>query len=100
MIYHQLVGTDQFPREDHEVLVAGRSPVTVPPVAVNTCTVTGLILMKREFNQKKTGNEVYYTARSLLVMFNNLCSELHRQKDFDLIIFAYKIVACLIFNFQ
>ena len=47
--------------------------------------------MKRERTQNLFGNEVYYTACSLLVILNNSCSELHCQKVFDLTLFSCKI---------
>jgi hypothetical protein len=33
--------------------------------------------MKRELNQNLSGNEIYYTACSLIVTLNNSCSKLH-----------------------
>jgi hypothetical protein len=36
--------------------------------------------MKRESNQNFSGNEVYYTACSLLVISKNSCSKLHCEK--------------------
>ena len=47
--------------------------------------------MKEVLNQNLSGNEVYYTAYSLLVILKNFCSTLHCQKVFDLIPFSYKI---------
>ena len=35
--------------------------------------------MKREFNSNLSGNEVYYTACSSLVISKNSCSKLHRH---------------------
>ena len=46
---------------------------------------------KRELNQNLSGNEGCYTACSLLVMLKNSCGILHRPKDFDLILFSYKV---------
>ena len=48
--------------------------------------------IKRGLNQNLSGNEVNYTACSLLVTLNNLCSKLHRQNFFDLIPLSCKIV--------
>ena len=48
--------------------------------------------MKRERNVNLSGNEVYHTACSLLVIFKNSCSELHCQKGFDLTLFSCKIL--------
>ena len=47
--------------------------------------------MKRELYQNLSGNEVYYTNSSILLVKNMLCSKLHCQKGFDLILFLYKI---------
>ena len=47
--------------------------------------------MKRELNQNLSGNEVYDTAFSLLVILKNSCSKLHRQKSFDLLLLSSKI---------
>ena len=38
--------------------------------------------IKRELNQKLSGNEFYYTACSLLVMLKYLCCKLHCQEVF------------------
>ena len=38
------------------------------------------ILSEKGIKLKLSGNEVYYTACSLLVIFKNSCSKLHRQK--------------------
>ena len=46
---------------------------------------------KRISSQKTSGNEVYYTASSLLVILKNSCSKLQCQKFFKLKIFSYKI---------
>jgi len=43
---------------------------------------------------KTAGNEVYYTASSLLVTLKNSCSKLHSQKFFRLKSFSYKIRRC------
>ena len=40
---------------------------------------------------KPSGNEVYYAACSLLVIFKNLCSKLHCQTGFNLIPFSSKL---------
>ena len=47
--------------------------------------------MKRDLNYNLSGNEVYYTACSLLVMLKNSCSKRHCQKG-NLNPFSYKIV--------
>ena len=44
----------------------------------------------RELNSNLSGNEVCYTACSLLVILKNLCSKLHSQKGFDFILVSYK----------
>ena len=41
---------------------------------------------------KTSGNEVYYTASSLLVILKNSCSKLHCQKFFKLKSFSYQIL--------
>ena len=45
--------------------------------------------MKRELNQNLSGNKIYYTACSLLVILNNSCSKIHCQKGFNLILTSY-----------
>ena len=47
--------------------------------------------MKIELHQNLNGNEVYYTACSLLVIQKNSCSQLHCQKEFNSIPFSYEI---------
>ena len=47
--------------------------------------------MKRESNENLSGNEVYYTACSLLVTLKNSCSKLHCDQGLNSIIFSYKI---------
>ena len=47
--------------------------------------------MKRKFNQNLSGNKVYHTNSLALVAKNMLCSRLHCQKSFNLILFPYKI---------
>ena len=47
--------------------------------------------MKRELNQKLSGNEGYDANSLILLVKNMLCSKLHCQKDFNLIPFSYKI---------
>ena len=49
--------------------------------------------MKRELNWNYSDNEVYYTACSLLVILNNVCSKLHCQKG--LIPFSFQIRSAL-----
>ena len=46
--------------------------------------------MKRELNSDLSGNEVYYTACYLLVIFKHSCSKLHCQKGLNLILVSYK----------
>ena len=48
--------------------------------------------MKRVINQNLSGNEVHSTACSLLVISKNLCSKLHCEKGFELVLFSYKIL--------
>ena len=44
---------------------------------------------KRELNENPSGNELYYT--NYLIAKNMLCSQLHCQKGFNLILFSYKL---------
>ena len=46
---------------------------------------------KRKLNQNLAGNEFYNTDLLILLVKNMLCSKLHRQKGFDLILLAYQI---------
>ena len=46
--------------------------------------------LERESNSSLPGNEVYYTACSLLVIFKNSCIELYCQKGFNSILFLYE----------
>ena len=41
------------------------------------------ILYEQTFDLKLSGNEVYYTAPSLLVIFFKTCGKLHRQIFFN-----------------
>ena len=49
------------------------------------------ILCEKGFKLELSGNEVYYTACSSLVILKNSCSKLHCQKGFKLKPFFYKI---------
>jgi hypothetical protein len=49
--------------------------------------------MKQKLDFNLSGDEVYHTACSLLVMCKNSCGKLHRQKRFDLVIFLYHITS-------
>ena len=49
--------------------------------------------MKRELNQNKTGNEVYYTACYLLVLLKNSSGKRHCQRGFNSIPISYQIGA-------
>ena len=49
--------------------------------------------MKRGLNQNLSGNQVYYTARPLLVISKNSCSKLHCRKGFNLILFSCGITS-------
>jgi len=51
--------------------------------------------MKMDLNRNLSGNEVYTTACSFLVIMKNLCSKLHCQKAFNLNPFSYKIAMLL-----
>ena len=46
--------------------------------------------MKRELNQNLFGNEVYNTDSLILLEHKMLCSKLHCQKGFNLLIFPYQ----------
>ena len=53
------------------------------------CIVAGSgASMKRILDQKRSGNEVYFTNSSILLVKNMLCSNLHCRKGFDLIILS------------
>ena len=47
--------------------------------------------MSSDLNYIVSGNEVYYTACSLLAMLKDLCGQIHCQKDFHSISCSYKI---------
>ena len=51
--------------------------------------------MKRKLNKNLSGNAVYYTACSLLVISKNSCSKLHCQKGLDLVLFSHRITVNL-----
>ena len=53
------------------------------------------ISYEKAFKLKLSGNEVYYTARSLLLILKHSCSKFHCQKGFNLIVCSYKIVGGL-----
>ena len=46
--------------------------------------------MQRELDKKLSGIEVYNTNSSILLVKNMLCSKLHCENGFNLIIFSYK----------
>ena len=46
--------------------------------------------IKKELNQDLSGNDVYYSASSLLVTLENSWSKLHRQKGFNSIPFQHE----------
>jgi hypothetical protein len=48
--------------------------------------------LKRESNLNLSGNDLYYTASSLLVISKNSNSELHCRKDLNLILFDLRTV--------
>ena len=50
-----------------------------------------VISYEKAFTLKLSGNEVYYTACSLLVISKKSSSKLHCQKGFNFILFSYKI---------
>ena len=47
--------------------------------------------MKRELNQKNSGDEVCCTNSVTLLVKNILCCKFHCQRDSDLILFSYEI---------
>ena len=47
--------------------------------------------MKRELNQNISGNKVYHTNSSILLVKSMLCSKIHHQNDFKSIPFSHKI---------
>ena len=50
------------------------------------------VLYEKGIKLNLSGNEVYYTVRSLLIILKNLCSEVHCQKK-KLIFFSCKVDA-------
>ena len=48
--------------------------------------------MKRELNSNLSSDEVCYTNYLFLLVKNMLCSKIHCQKDFDMIVFLHKIL--------
>ena len=50
---------------------------------------------KRQLNSNLSGNEVYYTACSLLVILNNSFRRFHCQKGFNLILVSNEILATI-----
>ena len=52
--------------------------------------VAGGILYEKK-SQNLSGNEVYYSACSLLVILKNSCSQLHFQKGFHLIFSSHNV---------
>ena len=46
--------------------------------------------VQRKLNEHLSGNEVYYTACSLLAICNDSCSKLHDQRGLNLTLFLYK----------
>ena len=59
--------------------------------AAGALLVVARDLMLKEIKLNLSGNEVYYTVCSLLVILKNPCSKLHYQRGFDLNPFSYKI---------
>ena len=49
------------------------------------------ILCEKIIRSRLSGHEVFHTACSLLAICKNSCSQLHRQKCFNLIPFSHKI---------
>ena len=47
------------------------------------CFILLRCYMERELNENLCGNEVYYTACSLLVILKKSCSKFRCQRDFD-----------------
>ena len=61
--------------------------------ACNT-SATHMIFHGKRINSNLSGNEVYYTNSSILLVKNMLCSTLHCRTDFDLILFHSHIRSC------
>jgi len=51
-----------------------------------------LILHDQRIKLNLSGNEVHYSACSLLLTLKNSCSKVHCQKGINLIFFSYEIV--------
>ena len=62
------------------------------------CDVTQSYL-KRELNQKLSGNAVYYTACYFLVILKHSYSKVYREKGFTSIFFSYKSRVLMLRNF-
>ena len=64
------------------------------PLLAGRISRTRRLYMKRKLNRNLSGNEVYYTASSSLVILNDSCSKLHCRKGFNLILVSYKSLGC------
>jgi hypothetical protein len=49
------------------------------------------LLDEKRIKLNLSGNELYHTACSVLVILKNLCSKLHSQTGFNFILFSLKI---------
>jgi hypothetical protein len=68
------------------------SEVPMYPAQACRCAARlGRILYEKRSKLKRSGNGVYYTACSFLVMFEILCSELHYQQGCNSILFPCTI---------
>ena len=83
------------PRRCRSTPISCRSsgPYVVCPLSARTgnCVQT-VVPQSFILKSKLSGDEVYYTACSLLVIPKHSCSKLHCQKAFEIIPFSYKIV--------
>ena len=58
-----------------------------------TCGQERGVYMNRESNQNLSGNEIYHTSCSLLVILKKSRSKFHCKKGFNSILFSYKSVS-------
>jgi hypothetical protein len=74
------VAPETLPREGEE-----RSAASGPRGALRPPTGSPKSDLKREHNSNLSGDDFYYKDYLVSLVKNMLCSQLHRQKGFDLI---------------
>ena len=83
LVLEYIIGTQSSPHR------SSRLPASCAVVRVRSRVRS---YTKRVSILKTSGNEVYYTASSLLVTLKNSCSKVHCQKFFRLKLLSYQIV--------